>query len=106
LARERVTLTFAGDRPRARGLGDGEPIAGAQQQAGALGRRQPGEGGLDGLARGALGRQVGAGGGPALLVVGREGQPGQAAAMAQRVEGRVGRDAVEPGGQHEVGRAR
>jgi len=76
----------------------------AQQQAGTLGRRQAGKGGLDGFALGATGRQVGAGGGVAILVAGREGQPGQTAAMAQRVEGRIGGDAVEPSRQYEITR--
>jgi len=84
----------------------GEPVAGAQQQAGALGRGQCGERLPHRLLLGAPQRQVGRGVCPPLLVAGGEGQPPPATAVAQRVEGRVRGDAVEPGGQRWVRCAR
>ncbi len=77
-------------------LSDGEAVAGAQQEAGALPRGELGEGMAQGLTLGEVRRQVAVGGGEAVVVAGSEGDPGEAAAVAQGVTGRVGGDVVEP----------
>ncbi len=58
------------------GLVDGEFVPCTQQQAGALERRQPVEGGADSVALTVLARSVGVRVGPMLLVVGCDMDPG------------------------------